>query len=174
MGTLLSSQALNKESLYSLSSRVANTVRPLALLPLRLVVGFGFVQHGYSKLTHGPAAFATILSELHVPLPHIAAFATIATELLGGLAVLLGAFVVLFSVPLAVVLIVAIITVHLPFGFSSIKLIAVGASGPVFGPPGYEVNLLYLAALAALVLGGPTLYSIDAYLQRSRARSQRM
>jgi putative oxidoreductase len=46
-------------------------------------------------------------------------------------------------------------TVHLPYGFSSIKLQAVTAAGAQFGPPGYEVDLLYLACLAALVLGGP-------------------
>src|SRR5687768_17984544 len=28
------------------------------------------------------------------------------------------------------------------------------SAGAQFGPPGYEVNLLYLASLAALVLGG--------------------
>jgi putative oxidoreductase len=44
--------------------------------------------------------------------------------------------------------------VHLPNGFSSIKLRAVTAAGPQFGPPGYETDLLYLAALATLVLGG--------------------
>jgi hypothetical protein len=44
--------------------------------------------------------------------------------------------------------------VHLPYGFSSIKLLSVTAAGAQFGPPGYEVNLLYLACLAALVLGG--------------------
>jgi putative oxidoreductase len=45
-------------------------------------------------------------------------------------------------------------TVHLPFGFTSIKLMAITASGPQFGPPGYETDLLYLACLAALVMGG--------------------
>jgi putative oxidoreductase len=44
--------------------------------------------------------------------------------------------------------------VHLPYGFSSIKLVEVTAAGPRFGPPGYEVNLLYLACLLALVAGG--------------------
>jgi putative oxidoreductase len=51
--------------------------------------------------------------------------------------------------------------VHLPYGFSSIKLISVTAAGARFGPPGYEVNLLYLACLAALVLGGSGPFSLD-------------
>ncbi len=72
----------------------------------------------------------------------------------------LGVFLPLVTAPLAIVLLVAIFTVHLPYGFSSIKLIAVTAAGPRFGPPGYECNLLYLACLLALVLGGPGPLSI--------------
>jgi putative oxidoreductase len=81
------------------------------------------------------------------------AWATIATELLGGLAVLAGAFVPLASIPMAAVLLVPVFTVQLPNGFSSIKLIGVTAAGAQFGPPGYETNLLYLACLITLVLG---------------------
>ena len=29
-----------------------------ALVPLRLVVGFGFAAHGYAKLARGPESFA--------------------------------------------------------------------------------------------------------------------
>lgn len=50
---------------------------------------------------------------------------------------------------------------HLPYGFSSIKLMAVTAAGAKFGPPGYEVNLLYLACLAALVMGGAGPLAVD-------------
>src|SRR6185312_1550969 len=76
------------------------------------------------------------------------------TELIGGFAVLIGAFVPLCSIPMAIVLFVAILTVHLPNGFSSIKLLAITPTGAHFGQPGYETDLLYLACLAALVLGG--------------------
>jgi putative oxidoreductase len=89
------------------------------------------------------------------------AWATIALELLGGFAVLAGAFVPLLSLPLAAILLVAAIAVHLPYGFSSIKLRAVTSAGPQFGPPGYEVDLLYLAALGTLVLGGSGPFALD-------------
>jgi putative oxidoreductase len=166
--TLNSPTYIQRDGSGVLESYAMNSLRTFSLLPLRLLVGFGFMQHGYSKLIHGPDVFATILQNLHVPAPHIAAWLTIAVELLGGLAVLVGAFVTLFSLPMAVVLIVAVLTVHIPFGFSSIKLIAVGPSGPVFGPPGYELNLLYLASLIALVLNGPDPLAVDAYLRRKR------
>jgi putative oxidoreductase len=137
-----------------------------APIPLRLIVGYGFMEHGLAKLAKGPDAFAVILHALGVPAPHLMAWVTILTELVGGLAVIVGAFVPLVAAPLAVLLLVAIFTVHLPYGFSSIKLVAVTAAGAQFGPPGYESNLLYLACLAALVLGGPGPLALDDLIGR--------
>jgi len=91
------------------------------------------------------------------------AWLAILTELLGGLAVLVGAFVPLAAMPMTAVLLVAMFTVHWPYGFTSIKLLNVRASGPVFGPPGYECDLLYLACLATLVLAGSGRYSVDGF-----------
>lgn len=139
-----------------------------APVPLRLIVGYGFMEHGFAKLTKGPEAFAAILHAIGVPSPHLMAWVTIAIELLGGLAILLGAFVALASLPMAALLVVAIFTVHLPYGFSSIKLIAVTAAGAKFGQPGYECNLLYLACLAALVLGGSGPLSVDGFFRERR------
>jgi len=62
------------------------------------------------------------------------------------------------------VLLVAMFTVHLPYGFSSIKLLAVTPAGAQFGPPGFETDLLYLACLAALVLSGAGPLSIDGLI----------
>jgi putative oxidoreductase len=144
-----------------------------APIPLRLIVGFGFMQHGFAKLSRGPDAFAVILHALGVPAAHFMAWVTTLTELLGGLAVLLGAFVALASVPMAILLLVAIFTVHLPNGFSSVKLIAVTAGVAQFGPVGYEVNVLYLACLAALVLGGAGPFALDVLLQDREAMRNR-
>ena len=142
------------------------------LLPLRLIVGFGFLEHGLAKLVKGPDAFANILQAMGVPGAHFMAWSTILVEILGGLAVVLGLFVTLASLPMAAVLLVAMFTVHLPYGFSSIKLEAVTAAGPHFGPPGYEVALLYLACLAALVLGGTGPLAIGGLIvKRRKARS---
>lgn len=135
---------------------------------LRLIAGFGFMEHGFAKLSKGPEAFAVILQAIGVPSPHLMAWATILIEVFGGMAVLLGAFVTLASLPMAVLLVVAIFTVHLPYGFSSIKLMAVTAAGAKFGPPGYECDLLYLACLAALVLGGSGPLSIDGFIRKRR------
>jgi putative oxidoreductase len=139
-----------------------------AAIPLRLIVGYGFMEHGFAKLSRGPEVFAAILHTMGVPAPHLMAWLTILTELIGGLAVLLGAFVPLVSLPMAAVLFAAMLTVHLPYGFSSIKLMSVTAGRAQFGPPGYELDLLYLACLAALVVGGSGPIAIDNYLRKKQ------
>src|SRR5262249_26444961 len=118
------------------------------------------------KLARGPESFTNILHALGMPFPSFLAWATIAVELMGGLLILLGALVTLASIPMAVVLLVAIFTVHLPNGFSSIKLLSVDGAGAHFGQPGYETVLLYLAGLMALVLGGSGRLSVDRLLLR--------
>jgi len=156
-----------RESISRLAFLKRPSVARCASIPLRLIVGCGFMEHGYAKLSKGPEGFAAILHAIGVPAPHFMAWLTILTELIGGLAVALGAFVALVSLPMAALLLVAMFTVHLPYGFSSIKLISVTPGGAAqFGPPGYEVNLLYLACLAALVLGGSGPMAIDNYLRK--------
>jgi putative oxidoreductase len=123
-------------------------------IPLRLIVGCGFIEHGYAKLARGPDSFTAILHALGMPVPALFAWATVVVELLGGFAVLIGAFIPIASVPMTIVVLVAIFTVHLPNGFSSIKLQSVDAAGAHFGQPGYETDLLYIAALLAMLLGG--------------------
>ena len=139
-----------------------------SLLPLRLIVGYGFLAHGYAKLARGPANFAAILQVMGVPAPHVLSWLTIIVELAGGTAVLLGAFVAFASLPMAVVLLTAMFTVHLPYGFSSIKLQAMTAHGAQFGPPGYEVDLLYLACLAALALAGAGPFAVDEVFRKAK------
>lgn len=135
---------------------------------IRAIVGYGFIAHGLAKLSKRPDTFAAILQALGVPAPHLTAWVVILIELLGGLAVLLGAFVWMACIPMAAVLLVAMFTVHLPYGFSSIKLLAVTKAGAQFGPPGYEINLLYIACLAALVLGGSGPLSMDRFIAGRR------
>ena len=62
------------------------------LLPLRLMIGFGFAAHGYAKLSRGPEHFAAILAAIGVPQPHVMAWVTSLLEFLGGISVMAGAF----------------------------------------------------------------------------------
>ncbi len=142
--------------------------RGWALLPLRLMVGFGFAAHGYAKLSRGPESFAEILTSLGVPQPHLMAWVTSLLELVGGISVMAGAFVAPLSLPLVIVMLTAMFRVHLRYGFSSIRLKAVTGSGAEFGPIGYELNLLYVAALLTLVLCGSGRPSVNHYLRTRR------
>jgi putative oxidoreductase len=139
-----------------------------APLPLRLIVGYGFIVHGYAKLSRGPDLFAAVLHTLGVPFPFLLAWMTTLVELIGGAAILVGAFVPVAALPMAIVLLTALLTVHLPYGFFSVKLVEVSANGTRFGPVGYEIILLYLAGLAALVAGGAGPLSVDAWRRRLR------
>jgi putative oxidoreductase len=141
-------------------------LRRWAPIPIRAIIGYGFMAHGAAKLMNGPERFVGILRALHVPAPEIAAWATIGIELIGGLAVLIGAAVSWVGVPLIALLVVAAVTVHRPYGFSSIKLQAVTEKGAQFGPPGYETDLLYIAGLAALLLGGTGPLALHTLFER--------
>jgi putative oxidoreductase len=143
--------------------------RRWALLALRLVVGFGFLAHGWAKWSRGPAGFARLLEQIGVPLPQLTAWVVTLTEIVGGLAIMAGALVAIASVPLIVSMLVAMFTVQLRYGFSSVNTIGLTPEGPVFGPPGYEINLLYLGALLVLVLAGPSAWSLDEWLARRGA-----
>jgi|SRR5690348_4944283 len=142
-------------------------------LPLRAIVGFGFLEHGCAKLARGPDKFVAILHVIGTPFADILGPITIATELLGGLLVLVGAFLPLAAAPMMVVLLVATLTVHLKNGFSSIKLLTYDGSGPHFGQPGYETDLLYAACLLALCIRGAGSLSVDSLLAKRRARTVR-
>jgi putative oxidoreductase len=147
---------LSKETLW----------RQWAPLPLRLIIGYGFMAHGWAKLSRGPAGFAKLVEQIGAPLPELTAWVSTLLEILGGMAILAGAFVAVVSVPLIVMMLVAMFTVHLRYGFSAINTIGLTAGGPQFGPPGYEVNLLYIAGLLALILGGAGPWSVDRLLAR--------
>ncbi len=138
------------------------------LVPLRLVIGYGFLQHGLAKLGRGPEKFGKLLTFIGAPFPAPTAWMVTGLEIIGGVAIIIGAFVLITSIPLIVSMIVAMATIHWHYGFSAVNTIALRPSGPVFGPPGYEVNLLYIGALVALSLADVSALSVDAWRNQRR------
>jgi putative oxidoreductase len=143
-----------------------------ALLPVRLIVGFGFLAHGWAKLNRGPAKFGVLLEHLGLPFPGLLGWAGTLTEIVGGIALLVGIAVVLAWIPLSIMMLVAMFTIHIHYGFSAVNTVGLTATGPVLGPPGYEINLLYLAALFALGVSDPTAFSVDRWLSSRRRRRE--
>jgi putative oxidoreductase len=148
-----------------------NKYQQYAPLILRLIIGYGFMAHGWAKLSRGPAGLEKLLTQISVPMPHLNALLLPFIELIGGLAIFVGAFITVVSIPLILTMLVAIVTVSYKFGFSSVNTIGLTPAGPKFGPPGYEINLLYIAGLLSLMLSGACMFSVDAWLIKRRSNA---
>ena len=105
---------MNREVALAINN-IRSSFELWAALPLRLIVGYGFIAHGYAKIARGPVYFIDTLHALGVPWPGVMGWATILIEVIGGFAVLIGALIPLISAPLAAILLVAAVTVHLPY-----------------------------------------------------------
>jgi putative oxidoreductase len=142
----------------------------VAPLSLRLILGFGFAYHGFGKLftQEGHAAFVGMLGGIGLPAPDLTAWLVGGIEFFGGLALLAGAAVTAVAALQIVIMLGALFTTHLPAGFNFMNVIGMSESGPQFGMPGFEVNLLYIAGLVALIVGGAGAFSVD----RARAAKQ--
>lgn len=143
--------------------------RQLAPVFLRLIIGFGFLAHGWAKLMRGPEAFSHLLTQLHVPAPELMAWISTLTEVFGGLMIMAGLLTSIVALPLIATMLVAMFSIHIHYGFSAVKTIGLTPQGPVFGPPGYEINLVYIAGLVALILLGGGRFSVDALLSKRTA-----
>jgi DoxX len=75
-------ELLTRASKLAISPLPAPTV--WYAIPLRLIVGFGFMEHGYTKLARGPEDFVNILHAIGVPGAFLVGWATIIIEIIGG------------------------------------------------------------------------------------------
>lgn len=142
----------------------------IVLLLLRVVIGYGFMAHGWAKLSRGPDKFANLLEYLNIPFPLFTAWLVTIVELLGGLAMILGAFVLLLSIPLIIIHLVAMFGIHVNYGFSSVNTIGMSPDGPLFGPPGFEISLLYIGGILVLAAFGAGALSIDEMLGKKHCK----
>lgn len=133
---------------------------------LRLAVGAIFAAHGAQKLFGiwgggGPSGTAAFFTQLGLtPAYPLAVFVGL-VELLGGLLLIAGAFTAIVAAVLMLDMLVAVWTVHLPYGF-----FLNWTSAPGQGH-GYEFNLVLIAALVALMLMGAGSLSVDEWRLRS-------
>jgi putative oxidoreductase len=142
----------------------------IAPLFLRLIIGTGFMVHGYTKISRGTGGFEKLLVQTGVPFPHINAMVVPFIELSGGFAILAGLYISIVAVPLIITMLVAMFTVQVHYGFSSVNTIGLTPAGPKFGPPGYEINLLYIAGLFSLIFTGSGLFSVDRWMKHQKKR----
>ena len=153
------------KNIFSLAGKNYLQTAPLLL---RFAIGFSFMAHGWAKLSRGPAGFEKLLTQLNVPFPHLMSWLTPLTEVAGGLAIFVGLFSSLAAIPLIITMLVAMFSIHIHYGYSAVKTIGLTPLGPQFGPPGYEINLNYIAGLLSIMISGPGAWSLDAWLAKMR------
>ena len=144
--------------------RIYATDDSTATAILRLVLGVVFFAHGAQKMLgwFGGFGFAGTMSFFtgmaHIPAP--LAFFAISAEFFGGIGLIFGFLTRIAALGIGVNMLVAILMVHLPFGFF------MNWTGTQKGE-GFEFHLLVLAIVAFLVIQGAGAFSMDRVLSIS-------
>ncbi|MEU6710727.1 DoxX family protein [Nonomuraea sp. NPDC046802] len=135
---------------------MVDQARPIVLLLARIAIGVVFLVHGYQKFaTMGIAGTTKFFESVGIPLAGVAAPAVAVLEVVGGLALIVGAALPLAGMLLALDMIGAIVFVHGGSGFSA-------------GEGGYEFVLALAAASLAVGFTGGGAYALDSVLARRR------
>ncbi len=128
-------------------------LKDIPLLTMRLVLAYGFYGPAMMKWNNMDGIVDWFRS-MGIPFPVVNAYLSATTELLGVILLVLGLFTRLITIPLMVVMVVAIFTVHLSNGFEA-------------GNNGFEIPLYYLIMLFTLMVYGSGRFSIDNIIQRT-------
>jgi putative oxidoreductase len=136
--------------------RVLVTRPILSLTVLRLLIGLIFVKEGTGKLLGwfehgGPEITAAFFNEIGIPLPAFSAVFVGVVETVCGGCLMAGFLTRIVVVPIAVVMVTAIVTVHASVGFA--------------------YPLLLCASFFVLGQSGGGSYSVDAYINERRTFS---
>ncbi len=135
---------------YSSAKDILDKGQSLALLLARVAVAYGFYEPAMQKWSDIDSV-ATWFGSIGIPLPTLNAYMAATTEIVGVVLLTLGLFTRLISIPLMVVMVVAIVTVHLPNGFSA-------------GENGFEIPLYYMLFLGIFASFGAGKFSLDHLL----------
>ncbi|GAA3407985.1 DoxX family protein [Streptosporangium vulgare] len=130
-------------------------VRLYTLLLARIALGVIFLFHGTQKFLSGVGQTAAFFESAGIPLASLAAPAVATVEVVGGVALILGAALPVFGVLLTLVMLGALAFVHLGNGFS-------------VGEGGYEYVLALTAGTLAVAFSGGGALAVDTLWQRRR------
>lgn len=138
--------------LYYKGLHTVGKLKDMPLLMLRLALAYGFytpAKMKWSDINSIEDWFKTI----GIPAPAFNAYLAASTEAAGVVLLALGLGTRIIAVPLMIVMLVAIGTVHWGNGFDA-------------GNNGYEIPLYYLIMLAVLSVYGPGRWSADGVIKR--------
>jgi len=138
------------KNVYPITKNILSGGKNVSLLLARFTLAYGFYNPAMEKWSD-ISSVAKWFGTLGIPFPTLNAYLAASTELLGVVLLTLGLFTRLISIPLMVVMVVAITMVHLPHGFSA-------------GNNGFEIPLYYLLFLALFASLGAGKFSLDHLL----------
>ncbi len=133
--------------LYLEIVKLFKNLQSIALLLARLAVAYGFYEPAMMKWSDMTAT-ANWFGSMGIPFPTLNAYMAASTEITGVILLTLGLFTRLISLPMIVIMLVAIFTVHLPNGFSA-------------GANGFEIPLYYMLFLLIFISFGAGKISLD-------------
>ena len=136
--------------LYSEIARLLSYLQSIALLLARLAVAYGFYEPAMMKWSD-IGSVAAWFGSMGIPFPTLNAYMAATTEITGVVLLTLGLFTRIISIPMIIIMIVAIKTVHLAHGFSA-------------GDNGFEIPLYYMLFLLIFVAFGAGKFSLDHLL----------
>ena len=136
--------------LHALSKNILTNFQSLALLLARFAVAYGFYEPAMMKWKDIDSV-AQWFGSMGIPIPTFNAYMATSTEVLGVILLTLGLLTRLISLPLMVIMVVAIATVHLAHGFLA-------------GDNGFEIPLYYMLFLFIFASHGAGKFSLDYYL----------
>ena len=138
------------KTIHQTAKNILSNGQSVSLFLARLAVAYGFYEPAMMKWAD-IGAIAEWFGSMGMPFPTLNAYMAASTEITGVVLLTLGLFTRLISIPLIVVMIVAIVTVHLPHGFSA-------------GDNGFEIPLYYMLFLALFASLGAGKLSLDYLL----------
>ena len=137
------------------------TARDALLLVVRILVGVVLIAHGWQKFAqYGIGGTAAGFEKMGVPLPAVSAAYAAVVELVGGVALLVGAGTVIAGVLVVLDMLGAFVLVHI-------------GNGVFVTDNGFELVWMIAAVALALVAVGPGRFSVDhALLGRRRSATR--
>ena len=133
--------------IYNEISGLFNNFQSLFLLLARLVLAYGFSEPAIMKWNNIENTSQWFLS-LGIPFPTLGAYLAGSAELLGVVLFAIGFLTRVISIPLMIVMVVAIFSVHIGNGFSA-------------ADNGFEIPLYYILLLGLLLSHGAGKFSVD-------------
>ncbi|HRH10281.1 MAG TPA: DoxX family protein [Bacteroidia bacterium] len=143
--------------LYNIYISIAEKSASPSLLLIRLILAYGFWEPAKTKWTDINSV-AEWFESIGIFAPKLNAYLSASTEMAGVFLLLFGLGTRIIALPLIIVMLVAIKTVHWQYGFPASE-------------NGFEIPLYYIIMLMALISFGSGKFSLDFLIKSFKKQS---